>query len=80
MYLSAPPLIRKALHTEKHSLALDPTVNTAGTKSLPTPELFVGNIPFGTKWYELKNWFIGLGFNVSRVELKQNIVRISSYF
>jgi len=80
MYLSAPPLIRKAPHTGKHSVALDPTIDESGSKSLSTPNLFVGNIPLRTKWFELKKWFIELGYGVSRVDLKSNKVGINSFF
>jgi hypothetical protein len=80
MYLSAPPLIRKAPHTGTHSVALDPTIDESGSKSLSTPQLYVGNLHFSTKWSELGNWFVELGYGVSNVNLKTNKVGISSFF
>ena len=80
MYLSAPPLIRKAPRTGTHSLAFDPTIDGSGSTSLSTSQLFVGNIPFVTKWYELRNWFIELGYGVSHVDLKTTKVGIRLYF
>ena len=80
MYLTAPPLIRKVASTGKHCLSIDPTIDESKSNSLSTSELYVGNVPYGAKWFELKNWFIGLGYGVSRVDMKTNKVRISSHF
>jgi hypothetical protein len=77
MYLIAPPLIRKKGNTGKHCLSIDPTIDESKSNSLSTSQLFVGNIPYDAKGFELRNWFIGLGYGVSRVELKTNKVQIS---
>jgi len=76
-YLIAPPLIRRTVDTRKPCLSIDPTIDESQSNALSTPELYVGNISYATKWYELKNWFIDLGHGVSRVQLKTNKVRIS---
>jgi hypothetical protein len=78
MYLTAPPLVRQLVNTENHCLAIDPTIKESESQSLSSPELYIGNLPYATKWPELKNWFISLGHGVTRVVLKANRVRISS--
>jgi hypothetical protein len=79
MYLTAPPLIQEVATTGKHCLSIDPTIGGSNSNSLSTPQLYVGNVPYGVQWVELKNWFIGLGYGVSRVDLKTNKVRIISH-
>jgi hypothetical protein len=76
MYLIAPPLVRRTVDTKKPCLSIDPTIDEFQSKNLSTPELYVGNIPYATKYFELKQWFIDLGHGVSRVDLKTNKVRI----
>ncbi|CAF4541298.1 unnamed protein product, partial [Rotaria sp. Silwood2] len=71
-YLTAPPLIRQIGNTGKYCLAIDPTVDDSGTTSLSTSQLYIGNVPSNTKWYDLKKWFIEQGYGVSHVDLKTN--------
>lgn len=78
MYLHAPPLLRKARRANRHCLALDPTIDDRGMKTLATPELHIGNLPYGTKWAELKGYLEQTGYRVSRVDVKVNKVRKSS--
>ncbi|UJR27682.1 hypothetical protein I4U23_008960 [Adineta vaga] len=72
MYLSAPPLIRKAPRSDIYCLSLDPMVDENGLKPLSTAELYIGNLPGNTRWFELKNWFQQFGFGVSHVSIKRN--------
>jgi len=78
LYLTAPPLIQKVASTGKNCLSIDPTISESNSNSLSTPQLYIGNLSYGVKWFELKNWFVGLGYGVSRVDLKTNKVSISS--
>lgn len=79
-YLKAPPLLRRNQRTGQHSLFMDPTSDMSAKKSLSTSELYVGNVPRGIRWGELKDYFIKKGFGVSRVSLKNNKVRVNSLF
>lgn len=74
MYLTAPPLFRRAAGTNQACIAIDPTLDESHSNNLSTSELYVGNIPYQAKWYELKEWFIGRGHGVSRVTIKSNRV------
>jgi hypothetical protein len=76
MYLIAPPLVRRTVDTKKPCLSIDPTIDELQSKALSTSELYVGNIPHDTKYFELKQLFIDLDYGVSRVNLKTNKVRI----
>ena len=80
MYLTAPPLFRRAAGTNRACISIDPTADESQLDNLSTSELYVGNIPYGARWHELRDWFIGRGHGVSRVNLKSNRVCRSLLF
>jgi hypothetical protein len=63
-YLSAPPLIRRTTSSTSYYFSYDPTTDTSG------PKLFVGNVPLGTTWQQLKEFFINQGYSVKSVKLQ----------
>ncbi|CAF1184734.1 unnamed protein product [Rotaria sordida] len=72
IYLNAPPLIREIHNTGTYCLVIDPIADESERMPLSTPQLYVGNIPYSAKWYDLRNWFAERGCNVSRVDMKKN--------
>ena len=79
-YLSATPLIRKALRADRYCLSLDPVVDDEGSRPLSTNELYVGNLPPNTRWTELKSWFEQLGYLASYGNTKKNKVNSNFFF
>jgi hypothetical protein len=63
-YLFAPPLIQRTTASKSCYFSYEPTTDTTGSK------LFVGNVPFGTTWEQLKDFFVKQGYGVKYVNLK----------
>ncbi|CAF3855780.1 unnamed protein product, partial [Rotaria sp. Silwood1] len=80
-YLLAPPLNQEGTtSTNPYYLSYDLTTNTSTSNSLLSSQLFVGNIPHGSTWQQLKDYFKNLGYDVTRVDLKRNnISRLPGY-
>ncbi len=71
-YIEAPSLFQSATNSSPYYLSIDLNADQSDLNPLASDKLFVGNIAYRAKWQELKNFFIGLGYHVIRVDLPKS--------
>jgi RNA recognition motif-containing protein len=78
-YLSAPPPIQKAAPSTPYYLSFDPTTDASNSQPPLSPTLFVGNVPPGTTWKQLADFFDNQSYKVSHVDVKSNSVSVKIF-